>query len=195
MARRKRRKKLKPSSTRPAGHGVVSPTVAIVGRPNVGKSSLFNRLLGERAAIVEATAGVTRDRLIRPIRMDDYQLDFDLMDTGGIGIVDRADLAESVEMQVETGLHAAQVALEGLAACPLDPAKARRRASRPTRRRRRHRRRALATSPAGGGLKKNRPFWPFEKKIDVLDRFAPFRNVFYPFSTVLDQIIPPFWVV
>ena len=62
-------------------------------------------------------------------------------------------------------------------------------------RRRRHRRRALATSPAGGGLKKNRPFWPFEKKIDVLDRFAPFRNVFYPFSTVLDQIIPPFWVV
>ncbi|MAW61092.1 MAG: ribosome biogenesis GTPase Der [Planctomycetes bacterium] len=90
---------------------VERPLVAIVGRPNVGKSSLFNRLLGERAAIVEATAGVTRDRLIRPIRMDDYQLDFDLMDTGGIGIVDRADLAESVEMQVETGLHAAQVVI------------------------------------------------------------------------------------
>ena len=87
------------------------PLVAIVGRPNVGKSSLFNRLIGERAAIVEPTAGVTRDRLVRPVRMEEFQLDFDLMDTGGIGIVDRADLAESVEMQVETGLHAAQVVL------------------------------------------------------------------------------------
>ena len=49
--------------------------------------------------------------------------------------------------------------------------------------------------PGWRWLKKNRPFWPFEKKIDVLDRFAPFRKVFYLFSTVLDQIIPPFWVV
>ena len=52
-----------------------------------------------------------------------------------------------------------------------------------------------ATSPAGGRLQKKRPFWPFEKKIDILDRFASLRNVFYPFSTILDQIIPPFWVV
>lgn len=87
------------------------PLVAIVGRPNVGKSSLFNRLVGERAAIVEPTAGVTRDRLIRPVWQPDFELSFDLMDTGGIGIVDRADLAESVEMQVETGLHAARIVI------------------------------------------------------------------------------------
>jgi GTP-binding protein len=87
------------------------PLVAIVGRPNVGKSSLFNRLIGERTAIVEPTAGVTRDRLIRPVRMVDYELDFDLMDTGGIGIVDNTDLAHSIELQVETGLHAAKIVL------------------------------------------------------------------------------------
>lgn len=87
------------------------PLVAIVGRPNVGKSSLFNRLIGERTAIVEPTAGVTRDRLIRPVRLDEYELDFDLMDTGGIGIVDNSDLAHSIELQVETGLHAAKIVL------------------------------------------------------------------------------------
>jgi len=85
--------------------------VAIVGRPNVGKSSMFNRLIGERAAIVEPTAGVTRDRLVRMVHLPAFELCFDVMDTGGIGIVDRADLAESVELQVETGLSAAQVVL------------------------------------------------------------------------------------
>jgi GTP-binding protein len=87
------------------------PLVAIVGRPNVGKSSLFNRLVGERRAIVEPTSGVTRDRLVLPVTVDDPALDFDLMDTGGIGVVDRADLAESVELQVVTGLHQAEVVL------------------------------------------------------------------------------------
>ena len=87
------------------------PLVAIIGRPNVGKSSLFNRIMGERVAIVEPTAGVTRDRLIMPVDLEDDGLRFDLMDTGGIGIVDRADLAESVEFQVEVGLHGATVVL------------------------------------------------------------------------------------
>ena len=87
------------------------PLIAIVGRPNVGKSTLFNRILGERLAIVEPTAGVTRDRLVRPVDMPSLGLRFDLMDTGGIGIVDRQDLAESVEFQVETGIHRADAVL------------------------------------------------------------------------------------
>ncbi|RMH04593.1 MAG: ribosome biogenesis GTPase Der [Planctomycetota bacterium] len=113
------------------------PLVAIVGRPNVGKSSLFNRLVGERRAIVEPTAGVTRDRLVLPVRRAEPPLDFDLMDTGGIGLVDRADLAASVEMQVSAGLAQAAAVLflvdarEGL--LPLDQQVARllRRSGRP----------------------------------------------------------------
>ncbi|HEX9794777.1 MAG TPA: ribosome biogenesis GTPase Der [Planctomycetota bacterium] len=87
------------------------PRVAIVGRPNVGKSTLFNRLVGSRLAIVEPTAGVTRDRMLVPVRIESPDLDFDLMDTGGIGIVDRVDLAEAVEYQVMTGVEDADLVL------------------------------------------------------------------------------------
>ncbi|MDO4750306.1 MAG: ribosome biogenesis GTPase Der, partial [Eubacteriales bacterium] len=58
------------------------PLVAIVGRPNVGKSMLFNRLTGERLSIVEDTPGVTRDRLYAPCEWNGRH--FDLVDTGGI---------------------------------------------------------------------------------------------------------------
>lgn len=58
------------------------PTVAVVGRPNVGKSSLFNALVGRRAAIVDDSRGVTRDRLYDMARLHD--LSFHLIDTGGI---------------------------------------------------------------------------------------------------------------
>ncbi len=60
--------------------------VAIVGRPNVGKSSIFNWLAGRRLAIVDDQAGVTRDRLITLI---EYQgRHFEIIDTGGMGIQD-----------------------------------------------------------------------------------------------------------
>ncbi|MBI2437217.1 MAG: ribosome biogenesis GTPase Der [Lentisphaerae bacterium] len=57
--------------------------IAIVGRPNVGKSSIFNRLAGRRVAIVHPERGVTRDRLVQEIRWNDRH--FELIDTGGLG--------------------------------------------------------------------------------------------------------------
>ncbi len=72
--------------------------VAIVGRPNVGKSSLFNRLVGKPISIVDPTAGVTRDRILHEVRRDGFR--FDLVDTGGIGIVDEAKLEADIELQI-----------------------------------------------------------------------------------------------
>ena len=58
------------------------PVVAIVGRPNVGKSTLFNALAGERISIVKDTPGVTRDRIYADVSWLNY--DFTMIDTGGI---------------------------------------------------------------------------------------------------------------
>ena len=60
------------------------PQIAIVGRPNVGKSSLFNWLAGRRIAIVDPAPGVTRDRLAAPINVGSRYLE--IIDTGGMGI-------------------------------------------------------------------------------------------------------------
>jgi GTP-binding protein len=85
------------------------PQVAIIGRPNVGKSSLFNCLARRRIAIVDPTAGVTRDRLQALIRTGDRF--FELVDTGGLGIDDRDNLTAEVERQIDKAIEEAQVVL------------------------------------------------------------------------------------
>lgn len=98
------------------------PSIAIVGRPNVGKSSLFNMLARRRANIVDPTPGVTRDRVTAICDIDDHF--FELVDTGGHGIVDRDDLSEHVEQQIRCAIERADLILflvdarEGLT--PLD---------------------------------------------------------------------------
>ncbi len=77
--------------------------VTIVGRPNVGKSSLLNRLAGRRVSIVEPTAGVTRDRVA--VTMDWGHRRFEVIDTGGLGMVDDALLKEHIEAQIEVALE------------------------------------------------------------------------------------------
>jgi GTP-binding protein len=85
------------------------PQVAIVGRPNVGKSSIFNWLAGRRLAIVDDVAGVTRDRVSQLIRHDDRTVE--LVDTGGIGIEDVDNLTEEIEAQIALAIDAADVLL------------------------------------------------------------------------------------
>jgi GTP-binding protein len=85
------------------------PIVAIVGRPNVGKSALFNWLAGRRISIVDPTAGVTRDRVSTIVQAGDRFIE--LMDTGGMGIQDADNLTEDVEQQIQYALDSAAVVL------------------------------------------------------------------------------------
>jgi len=85
----------------------VLPAVAIVGRANVGKSTLFNRLARRRLAIVDPTPGVTRDRLTTAISHEGRR--FEIIDTGGVGTPDEAAVRRDVEEQVEVALRRADL--------------------------------------------------------------------------------------
>ncbi|MBS4199516.1 ribosome biogenesis GTPase Der [Bacillus sp. FJAT-49732] len=82
------------------------PTVAIVGRPNVGKSTIFNRIVGERISIVEDTPGVTRDRIYGTGEWLSHE--FHIIDTGGIEIGD-APFLEEIRLQAEIAIEEADV--------------------------------------------------------------------------------------
>lgn len=85
---------------------MANPVVAIVGRPNVGKSTIFNRLAGEKISIVEDTPGVTRDRIYA--RTEWLGHPFNLIDTGGIDIGDEPFLTQITE-QAEIAIEEADV--------------------------------------------------------------------------------------
>lgn len=83
------------------------PQVVIVGRPNVGKSSLFNWVVGKRVAIVDDVAGVTRDRITRLV--EEGGRFFELVDTGGIGGNDVDDLTTEIDQQIQIAIDTADV--------------------------------------------------------------------------------------
>src|SRR5688572_13908833 len=85
------------------------PTIAIVGRPNVGKSSLLNALVGKRISIVQDMPGVTRDRISTPLRVGDRYVE--LVDTGGYGYVDPDQLTEHIKHQIELAMSQAKLVL------------------------------------------------------------------------------------
>ncbi|MBR2841065.1 MAG: ribosome biogenesis GTPase Der [Bacilli bacterium] len=84
------------------------PVVALVGRPNVGKSTLFNILVGSREAIIEDTPGVTRDRIYGTVNFKD--MSFHLIDTGGIEISD-GSFNEEIKAQAELAIDEADKVL------------------------------------------------------------------------------------
>src|SRR3954454_17675619 len=80
----------------------MSRTVAIIGRPNVGKSALFNRLVGRKISIVHDMPGVTRDRIAAECKLGTRP--FGIIDTGGIGSDVDASFTEQVRAEVEIAL-------------------------------------------------------------------------------------------
>ncbi len=85
------------------------PLVAIVGRPNVGKSTFFNKIAGRRIAIVEDTPGVTRDRVYADCEWQNYK--FTLIDTGGIDPTSEDPLLRQMRMQAEIAVETCDVIL------------------------------------------------------------------------------------
>ena len=86
------------------------PTVVIIGRPNVGKSTLFNRIIGSQQAIVEDRPGITRDRKV--LEASWLEVPFLVIDTGGwMPAGDGTDLDDKVSQQVEEAVDGADVVL------------------------------------------------------------------------------------
>jgi GTP-binding protein len=112
-----------------------SRTVAIIGRPNVGKSALFNRLAGRKISIVHDQPGITRDRLSAECRLGKGE--FTVFDTGGIGSDVDANFSEQVRAEVDIALATSEVILfvvdgqEGLTPVDSELAKQLRRAGKP----------------------------------------------------------------
>lgn len=86
----------------------MKPTVALVGRPNVGKSTLFNKIVGKRISIIEDTPGVTRDRIYSEVEYGKYK--FNLIDTGGIDISD-GNFNDEIKIQVEIAIDESDVVI------------------------------------------------------------------------------------
>ena len=84
-------------------------TAAIIGRPNVGKSTLFNRLAGTKLALVDDTPGVTRDRRVHAARL--YDLDFDVIDTAGFEDAAAETLQGRMRAQTEIAIGEADLDL------------------------------------------------------------------------------------
>src|SRR5574344_2870116 len=84
------------------------PVVALVGRPNVGKSTLFNRMVGDRVAIIEDTPGVTRDRLYGTVKYGNHE--FHLIDTGGIDL-ENTNFSSEIKVQAQIAIEEADVVL------------------------------------------------------------------------------------
>ena len=80
------------------------PVVALVGRPNVGKSTIFNRLVGKKISIIEDTPGITRDRIYGTVTFEDYA--FHLIDTGGIDLGED-HFNEDIKIQAELAIDEA----------------------------------------------------------------------------------------
>src|SRR6476661_1007459 len=90
------------------GDCMAKPVIAIVGRPNVGKSTIFNRIVGERISIVEDVPGVTRDRIYSSAEWLSYQ--FNIIDTGGIEIEGGQDqIVVQMREQAELAIAEADV--------------------------------------------------------------------------------------
>ncbi len=87
---------------------MISGVLAIVGRANVGKSTIFNRIVGERVSIVEDIPGVTRDRIYADAQW--LTRKFKVIDTGGIEI-DNASFNQQIKIQAEIAIEEADVIL------------------------------------------------------------------------------------
>ena len=83
------------------------PVIAIIGRPNVGKSTLFNRLIGERHAVTSPVAGTTRDRIYRETELGEYRVI--LVDTGGMEFEKKHDIEADIQAQARIAANDANI--------------------------------------------------------------------------------------